>query len=113
MRTASQLKLAIVVILFICIVQNGTLLGVTAALFRLFKDAYVETEETNHFLTDGHRAVLQTAAASFSLPLETLPVMGLEQLNKIERIAVTFSSGGGTALRGSFAVSATVQRSNT
>ena len=113
MRTASQLKLAVVVILFICIVQNGTLLGVTAALFRLFKDAYVETEETDHFLTDGHRAVLQTAAASFSLPLETLPVMGLEQLNKIERIAVTFSSGGGTALRGSFAVSATVQRSNT
>jgi len=61
-RTATQLKLAVLLVLFICIVQNGTLIGVTAALFKHFKTVYEEDvkpilneyEEEAHLLTDGH-----------------------------------------------------------
>lgn len=61
-RTATQLKLAVLLVLFICIVQNGTLIGVTAALFKHFKTVYEEDvkpilneyEEEAHLLTDGN-----------------------------------------------------------
>ena len=55
---------------------------------------------------------MQTAAASFALPLIAVPTMNIAQLLKIERVAVTYASGG-DFVRGSYHVSAAEQRSST
>jgi len=94
-RTSTHLKMALLAVLFVCIFQNGTLLGVMSALFIAFKDTRIVG---NGELADFAGNIVQTTPHKIAVPLIVAPVLPKEQLDSLDMVSMTLTDFPGVGM---------------